>query len=253
MAAGVMGRPKVRPLNRTRERMFFGGMSLLMIACVLLGFRMTYFPLGAKPVALSSWVIVIHGAVFSLYLLLFLVQTALVSARKVHWHRQLGLWIYGLACIMVPLGIFTAMDELRRKAGAGPPWEFVYDPWTFSLVSVMGISMFGALIAASYIARRKPDVHKRLALYATLAMMDAATDRWPWEAWGVNHIDAWQQWTYASLMLLPVVYDLISLHRIHRATLVAAPFAITLHRLEIPLGLTPAWHTVSNLMLKFWH
>ena len=156
MATGVMGRQKVRPINRTRERIFFGGMSLLMAACVLLGFRMTYFPLGAKPVALSSWVIIVHGSIFSLYLLLFLTQTALVSARKVQWHKQLGLWIYGLACIMLPLGVFAAMDELRRKAAAGPPWEFGYDPWTFSLVSVMGAVMFGTLIAASYITRRKP-------------------------------------------------------------------------------------------------
>ena len=31
------------------ERIFFGGMTLLMLTAVLLGFRMTYFPLGARP------------------------------------------------------------------------------------------------------------------------------------------------------------------------------------------------------------
>jgi hypothetical protein len=39
----------------------------------------------------------------------------------------------------------------------------------------------------------------------------------------------------------------------HRVTMFAAPFAWTLHRLKIPLGATQAWHTVSNLMLRFWH
>jgi hypothetical protein len=56
-------------------------MTLLMLAAVLLGFRMTYFPLGPRPDAASSRVVQVHGALFSLFLLLFLVQTALISAR----------------------------------------------------------------------------------------------------------------------------------------------------------------------------
>ena len=50
------------------------------------------------------------------------------------------------------------------------------------MVSVMGMFMFGTLIAWSYVARRRPDMHKRLALFATLFMMDAGIDRWPWAA-----------------------------------------------------------------------
>jgi hypothetical protein len=34
------------------------------------------------------------------------------------------------------------------------------------------------------------------------------------------------------------MYDLASLRRVHRETMFAAPFAWTLHRLEIPLGAT---------------
>jgi len=252
LATGVIQQQSIRPINRTRERAFFAGMALLFIATVLLGFRKSYFPLGAKPAALTSWVIVLHAAIFSLFLVLFLIQTALISARKVKWHKQFGLWIFGLACIMVPLGIFAAMDELHRKAATGPPWPSGQDPRTFSLVSVMGMVMFSTLMAAAYITRRKPDAHKRLALYAVLSMMDAATDRWPWQAWGVIHIALWQQCVYILLLLLPVFYDLLSLRRIHWATMVAAPFTFVLHRIEIPLGATAAWHAVSNLMLRFW-
>ena len=121
MATGVMGRQKVRPINRTRERIFFGGMSLLMAACVLLGLRMTYFPLGTKPVAPSSWVIIVHDSSFSLYLLLFLTQIALVSARKMQWHKQLGLWSTG-SLHHASLGVFTAMrtpPQSRRRPTVG--------------------------------------------------------------------------------------------------------------------------------------
>jgi hypothetical protein len=46
------------------------------------------------------------------------------------------------------------------------------------------------------------------------------------------------------------MYDLISLRRLHWATMFAAPFAWTLHRLEIPLGHTHAWHAAANFMLS---
>jgi len=249
MPTNVLKRVPVRPSNRQRERIFFGPMALLMIGTVLLGFRKTYFPLRPKPAAVSSWVIQLHGAVFSLYLLLFLVQTTLVAARRVRWHMSLGLAVYGLAALMIPLGVAAAADEIRRDLASGPPYNLDIDPRTFSLVSVMGMVMFGTLITWSYVARRRPDVHKRLVLYATLSMMDAGSDRWPLEAMGLNH--GWATWIYTGFLLLPAVYDLISLRRLHWVTMFAAPYAFVLHRLEIPLGHTRAWHAVADLMLRF--
>lgn len=250
MTTSVVSRRNVRPVNRTRERVFFGGMALLMIATILLGFRATYFPLGARPAALSSWVIVLHGTVFSLYLLLFLVQTALISARRVQWHMKLGLWMYGLAALMIPLGVLAAADELRRDV-AGNVFSMGADPRTFSLGSVLSIVAFGTLIAMSYAMRRRPDMHKRLALYATLSMMDAGIDRWPWQAWGVSQ--SWSSWVYTLFLLLPIMYDTVSRHRVLWATAFAASYAWLLQRLAIPLGHTRGWHAIANLMLRHTH
>jgi uncharacterized membrane protein YozB (DUF420 family) len=252
MTTEVLRRSPVRPpLNRTRERIFFGLMSVLMIGTILLGFRQSYFPLGPRPDALASPVIIVHGTIFSLYLLLFGVQTTLISARRVQWHMKLGLAVYTLAAIMVPLGILAAADELRRDLITGvTPFPGI-DPRTFSIVSVTGMALFGSLIAWSYIARRQPAAHKRLVLYATLAMMDAGIERWPWDTWGISQ--SWAPWVFYAFLLLPVLYDLISLHRIHWATMVAAPYVWILHRLEFTLGRTHAWHSFTNLLLKLSH
>jgi hypothetical protein len=51
----TLERPILRPNKRARERVFFGGMTLLMIGTILLGFRATYFPLGPKPEAIHSF------------------------------------------------------------------------------------------------------------------------------------------------------------------------------------------------------
>jgi hypothetical protein len=161
-------------------------MTLVMVATILLGFRATYFPLGPKPAALASPIIVAHGALFSAFLVLFFVQVALVSAKKVRWHMKLGLWLYGLAAVMIPIGMLAAANEIKRHLAAGPPYTSGIDPVSFSIVSVNGMLTFGTLMAASYLVRRNPAAHKRLALYAVISMMNAGSDRWPWDAWGIS-------------------------------------------------------------------
>jgi hypothetical protein len=139
----------------------------------------------------------------------------------------LGLWLYGLAAVMIPIGVLAAANEIKRDFAAGPPYTLGIDPVSFSIVSVNGMLMFGTLMASSYLVRRNPAAHKRLALYAVISMMNAGSDRWPWDAWGIR--EHWSVWFYTLLLLLPVVYDLISLRKVHNATLFAAPFVWLLH------------------------
>jgi hypothetical protein len=243
-------RTRPAPINRPRERIFFAIMVLLMVATILLGFRASYFPLGERPTALASTVIIVHGTVFSLFLLLFGVQTTLIAAHRTRWHMHLGLWLYGLAALMVPLGVLAAIDELRRDLAAGSSPEPAIDPRTFSMISIMGMVVFAVLMVWSYAERHHPAAHKRLALYAVLSMMNAGTDRWPWQAWGIS--ESWSFWVFTALLLLPALYDLLSLHRIHWATLFSAPFIWILYWFQFPIGRTHAWHYLANLGLKFY-
>jgi len=237
--------------NRTRERIFFAIMTILMVATILLGFRASYFPLGERPAALANTAIILHAAVFTLFLLLFAVQTTLIAAHRIRWHMKLGLWLYGIAALMFPLGLLAAIDELRRDVAINRYPLPRIDGRTFSIISVSGISCFAILMAWSYLQRRHPDAHKRLALYAVLAMMNAGTDRWPWQAWGIN--ESWSWWAFTALLFLPAVYDLISLHRIHWATAFSAPFIWILFRYQFSIGHTQAWHALADLSLKLPH
>jgi hypothetical protein len=245
----TLERPLPRLKKRVGERVFFGGMTLLMIATILLGFRLTYFPLGPKPEATHSFVIEVHGAVYTVFLVLLFVQVALIAARRVKWHRSLGLWVYGLSALMVPLGVVAAADEMRRELISGVEIISGVDTLTFSTISVFGIGVFGLLMGWSYAVRRKPDTHKRLALYAVISMMNAGIDRWPWEAWGVN--PSWATWVFAGNALLPVMYDLVSLRRVHWVAMVAAPLILLVDRYKFVIGHTLAWHAVARAMVKY--
>jgi hypothetical protein len=96
-----------------------------MLASVLLGFGPTYYLAGVFHAPLPSRIIHIHGAVFSCWILLLLVQNSLAWAGRVDIHRKLGLAGFLLACLMVVVGWMAATDNwlvaLRR-----PGWTPIF-------------------------------------------------------------------------------------------------------------------------------
>src|SRR5215831_4753970 len=96
------------------DHYFFPGMALLILATVFLGFAQSYYLAGMLRAPLPNLLIHVHGAAFSIWILLFLVQTSVVTAGRVDVHRRLGLVGVGLASLMVPLGVLAAVDSLRR-------------------------------------------------------------------------------------------------------------------------------------------
>jgi hypothetical protein len=90
-----------------------------MLASVFLGFGPTYYLVGVFHAPLPSRIIHIHGAVFSCWILLLIVQNSLAWAGRVDIHRKLGLAGFLLACLMVVVGWTAATDRLAR--GTAPP------------------------------------------------------------------------------------------------------------------------------------
>jgi hypothetical protein len=77
--------------GRRYDHPFFTTMALVMMATVFVGFAHTYYLAGLFRAPLPSPIIHIHGAVFSCWILLLVVQTSLVSSGRVDIHRRLGL------------------------------------------------------------------------------------------------------------------------------------------------------------------
>src|SRR5258708_24206695 len=114
MATGV-----IRQSKCCFENFFFSGMAVLILATVFVGFARSYYLAGVFKAPLPSVVIHIHGAVFSSWILLLLAQTSLVVAGRVDLHRRLGLLGFGLACLLVIVGLLAATDSLARHFAAG--------------------------------------------------------------------------------------------------------------------------------------
>lgn len=223
--------------GRRFDHLFFSTMSLLMLATVFLGFARTYYLAGIFQAPLPSLIVHLHGAAFSCWILLLVTQTSLVSTGHLQVHRRLGIAGFGLACLMVILGVLAATDSLVRQAGPSGR-----DPSFFYIIPLTDMLIFATLISQAFRFRSDPATHKRLIMVGTVALLIAAIARWP----VLGHRDAVHAalLSYVFLVFL-AAYDLWSTRRIHRATLWASAFLIFIQQIRIPIGKTAAWHAFA--------
>ena len=137
----------------------------------------TYYLAGIFRAPLPNLLVHVHGAVFSLRILLFITQVSLVTSHLADVHRRLGMLGFGLACLMVMLGVLVATDRLVRHA-ANPGTETVEEVRAFYAIPLADMLKFSTFVYLGFRKRAHPAVHKRLMLFATLALLDAGFDRW---------------------------------------------------------------------------
>jgi hypothetical protein len=219
-------------------------MAILLCVVVIIGFSPTYYGAGMLRAPLPSPILHFHGAAFTLWMVLFLVQAALISARRVAWHRSLGTIAFCLPPVMIVLGVIAALDALGRGVRIGP-----LEPAVSLAIPLLGISVFAIVIFASWRARRRSDAHKRLILLATIGLVEAAFGRFPWAQIGYPPA-AGAVTGVGVLVLLVIGYDLISLHRLHRSTMWAAPLVFAVAALAVPIGMTPAWRGFAAFLTR---
>jgi hypothetical protein len=221
------------------DHLFFPVVAGLLVATAGVGFAHTYYMAGVFQAPLASRVLHVHGAIFSAWLLLLLVQITLVSAHRTDLHMRLGVTGFVLAGLIVVFGILAAADSLARQGShaAGPILSFSITPFTDML-------MFAVLAGWGLRERSNPPAHKRLMVLATIVMMRAAIFRWPFAFVYHNQIRAILV-SYVFIAML-VWYDLWSMRRLHRATLLGSAALVLVHVIRIPIGQTEAWHWIAR-------
>jgi hypothetical protein len=232
--------------SRRYENRFFASMAVVSLFVVFIGFARTYYLAGVFKAPLPNLLVHIHGAVFSLWMLLFITQISLVAVHRVNLHRRLGMFGFGLACLMVPLGVLAATDQLARHA-ANPGRETVEEVRAFYAIPLADILMFSTFVYLGFRSRTHPAVHKRLMLFATFALLDAGFDRWaifdPYPLPVVHAV------CFLPLLAVLLIYDWWSTSRVQRVTLWASAFLVAVQQLRHPLGHTATWQTFATWVL----
>ena len=155
------------------KQYFYLCMGLVMTALIVAGFSRTVDKSlfhANPPRPLLLWM---HGAAFSAWMLLYLVQSALVRTRKISVHRFLGWFGAGLAALMVGLGLTIAV--VMTHFDMGVLHQKGVD--AFLAIPIEDMLVFGTCMALAVYWRKKPEYHRRLVFIATCQLMDAAVGR----------------------------------------------------------------------------
>jgi hypothetical protein len=230
-----------RPVRTRTDRVYFTSMAFLLLGIVVVGFAPTYFLAGVFRATLPSTLIHIHGAVFSSWMILYVVQNVLVATRNVRIHRKLGWLGAAIASAMVILGVMATSDSLRR--GATPR---IFTPSQFVALNDLGILVFACMVGLAIWQRRNPPIHKRLMLIATISIMPPAIVRFALHI----HKPLFSPIAMLVLLLSVVAYDIATRRKPYVTTLVAGVIAFGMFPLSEVLGRTALFHNIANWIVS---
>jgi uncharacterized membrane protein YozB (DUF420 family) len=236
--ATVAGRVNER---LSRERRFFLGMAAAMVVITFVGFAPSYYLSTVFVGPRLSLLVHVHGVVFTLWMLLYAVQTGLISAGRSDVHRIVGPVAVLVAVAMVPLGIATAIITKQVTAAAHLPPSG--PPLVFPLGAIL---TFAVLTGWAVAMRKRAAWHKRLMLLGTLAILTTPLAR----IIKFTHLPmmpALGGMILTDLMLVGLVaYDLRTAGKLNPATKWGGAFFLLTQVIRIALNMTPAWQAFAK-------
>ena len=248
MSTAVARPDAVRRPTANRDRVFYSGMAVLMALTVFAGFARTFYlrsyfdtPTISGGTVLTP-LMQLHGAVFTAWVVLFLVQTALVSSRRVAVHRRLGIAGVILAAAMVVVGLRTAITAAAK--GSAPPGA---DPLAFMLVPFTDMVLFTLFISTAVVKRRDREAHKRLMLLAYVSIITAAIVRIP----GLASFGPLVAFGLSLVFVgMGIAYDRASRLHIHPVYLWGGALLFVSIPGRLALSGTSAWRSVAAFLVQ---
>lgn len=247
VAEPVSARTVPVPAAGAYDRLFYGTMAVALAITTFIGFAPTYYlrlVSGGPTATLSGGPFTrafhVHGALFTAWVLLFIVQTALISTRRVAVHRRLGIAGAVLAAAMVVAGTLVAVSSAAR--GSAPTGM---TPLAFLVIPLFDLVLFAGFVSAALVARRNKEAHKRLMLLAYVSIITAAMARLP----GVLPLGPPAFFGLALLFVVAgAIYDFVSRGRVHKAYLWGGAILVVSVPLRLAIANTSAWQSFAKLL-----
>lgn len=150
-------------------------LALLMIGISVVGFWKSYFGPLVYGALEAHWTIDLHAAIYATWLFLFLGQAALINQGRVRSHQMVGRYLgIGWGMLMLAIGLFITLAVIVPGVGR----DHEVENYATSLLGSLGdLVTFGGFFVAGVLYRRRPEIHKRLMVLATVALLGAPVAR----------------------------------------------------------------------------
>lgn len=227
--------------NPARQRLrFHTGISIAFLVTAFAAFAPSYYLKSVTLAPLLSPLLHVHGAVFTAWLVLLVVQSALVATHRVGLHRCLGMVGALLAAVMLPLGILTAIDAARR--GVSKPG---LEPLAFLIFPLGQVVLFSVFTGAALWNRARPDFHRRFILVATACLMTPAIARFPI----VGERPILGLVLSALFVVAGMIHDWTSDRRVHRVYIIGCLALLVSGPVRFAAGHSAAWLALARLLV----
>jgi hypothetical protein len=149
--------------------------ALVAAVTIFAGFGRTLYLRSISGAPPLSTLLLVHGIVMTTWFVLFCAQVWLAATGHLRWHRRLG-WLGAVVALaVIYVGVDAAIDAGRR--GVGPAHGVSMQ--MFMAIPLFDMPVFALLVGIALWLRRRPDIHKRLMLLASLGMLTPAIARIP--------------------------------------------------------------------------
>lgn len=237
--------------SHQEKRRFYIGAGVFSILLAFAGFGPSLID-HSRRYAPPEALYIAHGATALAWLALFLAQATLVATGRVAMHRRLGWAGPVIAAAVIVMGVAIVIDGAFRTSDlSGDVARLVLAPGApqfteaESIAGIWGplgvLLTFTILVTAGLLFRHRPEVHKRLLVFALVPLGIESLLHLSGNL--VGRVTASQGvlqgfWLTASFLLVAVlpIYDKVSRGRIHPASV------------WIPV-LFVAWTVFSNAVL----
>jgi hypothetical protein len=117
-------------------------------------------------------VVHLHGVLMVTWMLLLVTQAGLVSAGNVKLHRSVGMWgiAHATAVLLMGLAIQLIASRAGMDAGRDPGTDGLY----LGLLAAIGFAIMFTLAIRN---RERPQIHKRMILFAMLPVLPPGVNR----------------------------------------------------------------------------
>lgn len=238
---------------RRSERWFYLGMALTTLAIAIVGFAPALLDRAGRKAPLT-WAVAAHGALFGSWLILFVAQTTLVQTGRLAVHRRIGYAAAGMAVLMVITAYPITIAMARRGFDLSGDLSNSPGGVRANLVFQLGdLVSFTFLVAAAIWQRRRPAIHKRLMVLATVGgLMPAALAHVIGHSPALRHIDA-----PVILIPLTILYFATAIHdrwshgRMHPVSLwVAVGLFAWANVRAVLIGPSTAWRVFTDWLIR---